>query len=168
MHELVKDERMPLVLAGVDYLHPIYKEVNTYSHLMEAGVGGNPERLSAKELHAQAWTVVRPYFQKAQDEAADQYRQFISSGKASNRVRKIIPAAYHGRIELLFVIPDLQQWGTFDPGTDEIHLHKKEKTGDKDLLEFAAIQALLNGGTVYMVGAEKMPDTDPLAAVFRY
>jgi hypothetical protein len=168
LHELVRDERVPLVLAGVDYLHPIYKEVNSYPHLMEAGVGGNPERLSAKELHAQSWTVVRPYFQKAQQEAVNRYKEFASSGQASNRIRKIIPAAYHGRIELLFVIPDLQQWGTFDPGTDEIHLHKKEKTGDEDLLEFAAIQTLLNGGTVYMVGAEKMPDTDPLAAVFRY
>ena len=168
LHELVRDEQVPLVLAGVDYLHPIYKEVNTYPHLMEAGVGGNPERLSAKELHAQAWTVVRPYFQKAQQEAVDQYKQFISSGRASNRVRKIIPAAYHGRIELLFIVPDFQQWGTFDPSTDEIHLHKKEKTGDEDLLEFAAIQALLNGGTVYVVEAEKMPDTESLAAVFRY
>ena len=168
LHELVRDERVPLVLAGVDYLHPIYKEVNTYPHLMEAGVGGNPERLGAKELHAQSWTVIRPYFQKAQQEAVNRYKEFASSGRASNRVRKIILAASHGRIELLFVIPDLQQWGTFDPGTDEIHLHKKEKTGDEDLLEFAAIQTLLNGGTVYMVGAEKMPDTDPLAAVFRY
>jgi hypothetical protein len=52
LHELVRDERVPLVLAGVDYLHPIYKKVNSYPHLMEAGVGGNPERLSAKELHA--------------------------------------------------------------------------------------------------------------------
>ena len=168
LHELLRNERAPLVLAGVDYLHPIYKEVNTYPHLIEDGIGGNPEGLSAKELHAQAWTVVKPYFQKAQQEAVNRYKEFASSGQASNRIRKIIPAAYHGRIELLFVIPDLQQWGTFDPGTDEIHLHKKEKTGDEDLLEFAAIQTLLNGGTVYMIGAEKMPDTDPLAAVFRY
>ena len=168
LHELVRDERAPLVLAGVDYLHPIYKEVNTYPHLMEDGIGGNPEGLSAKELHAQAWKVVRPYFLKAQQEAVDHYEQFISSGRASNRVRKIIPAAYHGRIELLFVVPDFQQWGTFDPSTDEIHLHRKEKTGDGDLLEFAAIQTLLNGGTVYVVEPEKMPDTGPLAAVFRY
>jgi hypothetical protein len=168
LHELVRDERVPLVLAGVDYLHPIYKEVNTYPHLMEAGVGGNPERLSAKELHAQAWTVVRPYFQKVQQEAVDQYKQFISSGRTSNRVRKIIPAAYHGQIELLFVVPDFQQWGTFDPGTDELHLHKKEKTGDEDLLESAAIQTLLNGGTVYVVDPEKMSDTESLTAVFRY
>ncbi len=168
LHELVRDERVPLVLAGVDYLHPIYREVNTYPHLMEAGVWGNPERLSAKELHAQAWTVVRPYFQKAQQEAVDQYKQFISSGRASNRFRKIILAAYHGQIELLFAVPDFQQSGTFDPSTDEIHLHKKEKTGDQDLLEFAAIQTLLNGGTVYVVKPGTMPDTGSLAAVFRY
>jgi hypothetical protein len=168
LHELLRNERAPLVLAGVDYLHPIYKEVNSYPHLMDEGIAGNPERLSAGELHELTWTIVKPYFQKAQQEAVNRYKEFASSGQASNRIRKIIPAAYHGRIELLFVIPDLQQWGTFDPGTDEIHLHKKEKTGDEDLLEFAAIQTLLNGGTVYMVGAEKMPDTDPSAAVFRY
>ena len=168
LHELVRDERVPLVLAGVDYLHPIYKEVNTYPHLMEAGVGGNPERLSAKELHAQAWTVIRPYFQKAQQEAADQYKQFSRSGRASNRFRKIILAAYQGQIELLFAVPDFQQWGTFDPSTDEIHLHKKEKTGDEDLLESTAIQTLLNGGTVYVVKPGTMPDAGSLAAVFRY
>ena len=168
LHELVRDERVPLMLAGVDYLHPIYKEVNTYSHLMEAGVGGNPERLSAKELHAQAWTVVRPYFQKAQKRQLISINNCINSGRASNRVRKIIPAASHGRIELLFVVPDFQQWGTFDPSTDELHLHKKEKTGDEDLLEFTAIQTLLNGGTVYVVEPETMPDTGSLAAVFRY
>ncbi len=168
LHELLRNERAPLVLAGVDYLHPIYKEVNSYPHLMDEGMAGNPERLSAGELHELTWTIVKPYFQKAQQEAVNRYKEFASSGQASNRIRKIIPAAYHGRIELLFVIPDLQQWGTFDPGTDEIHLHKKEKTGDEDLLESAAIQTLLNGGTVYMIGAEKMPDTVPLAAVFRY
>jgi hypothetical protein len=168
LHEWVRDERAPLVLAGVDYLHPIYKEVNSYPHLMDEGIAGNPERVSAGELHKLTWTIVKPYFQKAQQEAVNRYKEFAGSRRASNRIKKIIPAAYHGRIELLFAIPDLQQWGTFDPGTDGIHLHKKEKTGDEDLLEFAAIQTLLNGGTVYMVGAEKMPESDPFAAVFRY
>jgi hypothetical protein len=135
---------------------------------MEDGIGGNPEHVSAKELHAQAWTVVKPYFQKVQQEAVDRYNAFVSSERASSRVKKIISAAYHGRIELLLVVPEFQQWGTFDPSTDELHLHKKEKTGDEDLLESAAIQTLVNGGTVYVVEPEKMPDTDPLAAVFRY
>jgi hypothetical protein len=168
LHELVRDERVPLVLAGVDYLHPIYKEVNTYPHLMDEGIAGNPERLSTGELHELTWTIVKPYLQKAQQEAVNRYKEFASSGRSSNRVRKIILAASHGRIELLFIVPDFQQWGTFDPSTDEIHLHKKEKTGDEDLFEFTAIRTLLNGGIVYVVEPENMPVTDPLAAVFRY
>jgi hypothetical protein len=168
LHELLRDERVPLVLAGVDYLHPIYREVNTYPHLMDEEVAGNPERLSAEELHGKAWGIVRGYFLKAQQEAVDRYKQFVSSGRTSNRVRKIVPAAYHGKIELLFILADLRQWGTFDPQTDEIHLHKKEKTGDEDLLEFATVQTLVNGGTVYVVEPEKMPDEGSLAAMFRY
>ena len=47
-------------------------------------------------------------------------------------------------------------------------VHAKEKIGDEDLLESAAIQTLLNGGTVHTVEPEKIPDAGPLAAVFRY
>jgi len=72
-----------------------------------------------------------------------------------------------GRIERLLVVPDFPQWGTFDSGTGECHLHREEKSGDGDLLEFAANQALLNGGTVYELEPERMPDSKSLAAVFR-
>jgi len=54
-----------------------------------------------------------------------------------------------------------------DGKTDELHLHKKEKAGDEDLLESTAIQTLLNGGTVYVVKPGTMPDTGSLAAVLR-
>jgi len=168
LHELLRDQKAPLVLAGVEYLHPIYKEVNTYPHLIQEGVSGNPEHLSAKELHEQAWAIVRPYFLKAQQKAVDRYKEFIGSEQVSNRIRRIIPAAYYGRVELLFVVADLHPWGTFDPGTGTIHLHSKEKSGDEDLLEVATIQTLLNRGAVYVVKSENIPDAGPLAAVFRY
>lgn len=35
-------------------------------------------------------------------------------------------------------------------------------------LDATAIHTLLNGGTVYAVEPEKVPDNAPLAAVFRY
>jgi len=168
LHELLRDQQAPLVLAGVDYLHPIYREVNTYPHLIQEGLSGNPEHLSAKELHEQAWAIVKPCFLKAQQKAVDRYKEFIGSERVSNHIRKIIPAAYHGRVELLFVDPDHHQWGTFDPGTEAIHLHKKEKSDDKDLLEVATIQTLLNRGAVYVIKSENMPDIGWFAAVFRY
>jgi len=39
-------EDAPLVLAGVDYLLPIYRQANNYRHLMEPGIEGSQQRLS--------------------------------------------------------------------------------------------------------------------------
>jgi len=171
LHKLLRDERAPLVLAGVEYLFPIYREANTYRHLMDEGIPGNPEGVRAEELHEQAWALVQPYFQKAQREAADQYRQLVSSGRTSNDIKEIVPAAHYGRVESLFVALGVERWGTFDPATNEIHLHASAEPGDEDLLDLAAAQTFLHRGNVYVVDPGQIPDDQnrsPLAAIFRY
>ena len=45
-------EHAPLVLAGVEFLHPIFREATTYQHLLEQGLTGNPEGKSAQQLHS--------------------------------------------------------------------------------------------------------------------
>jgi hypothetical protein len=170
LRDLLRDEQAPLVLVGVDYLLPIYREANTHPHLMDEGIEGNPEELRAEELHQQAWAIVQPLFMAAQKEAVAQYRQLAGAGseRASNDLKEIVPAAYHGRVETLFVTVGLQQWGTFDPETNAVQLHSKAKPGDEDLLDFVAVHTLLNGGTAYAVEPEKVPAEALLAAVFRY
>jgi hypothetical protein len=170
LQDLLRDEQALLVLAGVDYLHPIYKEANTYPYLVDEGIEGNPEELSAEELHERAWAIVQPLFLIAQKEAAAQYRQLAGAGseQASNDLKEVVPAAYHGRVEALFVAVGLQKWGTFDPATNAVQLHRGVKPGDEDLLDFAAVHTLLNGGTVYAVEPEKVPAEALLAALFRY
>lgn len=170
LRALLQGEQAPSVLAGVDYLHPIYKEANSYSYLLDEGIEGNPEELRAEELHERAWAIVQPLFLTTQEEAAARYRQLAGAGseQASNDLKEVVPAAYHGRVETLFVAVGLQQWGTFDPATNAVQLHREVKPGDEDLLDFAAVHTLLNGGTVYAVEPEKVPDEVPLAAVFRY
>ena len=69
---------------------------------------------------------------------------------------------------MLFVAIGVQRWGSFDPDTDAVHWHDKAEPGDEDLLDFAAIQTFLNGGTVYAVEPENVPDDRHLAAIFRY
>jgi hypothetical protein len=168
LQQLLRDEQAPLMLAGVDYLFPIYREANTYLYLVDEGIAGNPEELSAKELHQQAWDILQPRFLKAQQEAAIQYSQLADTRQASRDIEKVVPAAYHGRIEILFVALGIQQWGIFDPEKNKVQLHREAEPGGEDLLDFAAVQTLLNGGTVYAVEPEKVPGEAPLAAVFRY
>ena len=165
---LLTSRQSPVVLAGVEYLFPLYKEANSYPHLLEEGVPGNPEELTPEELHAQAWPLVQPTFMRARDKAAAQYRQLVGTGQATADVKEAVLAAHHGQVDTLFVAVGVQVWGHFDPGTDTVHMHQDPEPGDEDLLDLAAIQSTLNGGTVYAVEPEQMPDHAPLAAVFRY
>jgi hypothetical protein len=49
-----------------------------------------------------------------------------------------------------------------------ICLHEEAELGDQDLLDFAAVHTLLNGGTVYAVEPGRVPDGALLVAIFRY
>jgi hypothetical protein len=168
--EFLQGDRVPLVLAGVEYLLPIYKEANTYPNLIDAVIKGNPDLLSADELHKSAWDIIRPLFQAAQEEAFAYYQQL--SGQASERVadtlEKIVPATFHGQVETLFVAAGMQQWGVFNPVTNEIEIHDPIESGDEPLLDLAAVQTYLKGGIVYAVGPEKVPGGTSAAAVLRY
>jgi hypothetical protein len=168
--EFLKGDQVPLVLAGVEYLLPIYKEANTYPNLIDMVIKGNPDLLSADELHKSAWEIIRPLFQAAQEEAFAHYQQL--AGQASERVadtlEKIVPAAYHGQVETLFVAAGEQQWGILNPVTNEIEIHDQIESGDEPLLDLAAVQTYLNGGTVYAVEPEMVPGGITAAAVLRY
>jgi hypothetical protein len=168
LSELLRDKRAPLVLAGVDYLFPIYREANSYPYLLDEGVSGSPEGLSMDELHKEAWAIVQPCFRKAQQDAVALYRQSVGTGLASSDVKEIIPAACHGRVGSLLVALGFQQWGVFDYDSDEVILRQEAEPGDEDLSDLAAIQTFLNGGAVYVVSPEEVPDGGQMAAVFRY
>jgi len=158
----------PLVLAGVEYLFPLYKEANSYPHLVAEGIPGSPEALRPEELHAQAWPLVQPFFMQAQEQAVAQYRQLSGAGQTTTAVKEAVLAAHHGRVDVLFVALGVQVWGAIDLSTNTVHVHEDHETSDEDLLDLAAIQTILNGGIVYAVEPEQVPDHAPLAAVFRY
>ena len=114
-------------------------------------------------------TLLDPRFQTAREEAVAHYRKL--AGQASEQVadtlKKIVPAASGGRIETLFIAVGVQHWGIFNPDTNEIDLHDQMESGD-DLLDLAAVQTYLKGGTVYAVEPEIVPGGTSAAAVLRY
>lgn len=168
LHEIFRNKTAPLVLAGVEYLMPIYREANTYQHLLEVGMTENPENLKPEELQAQAWSIVEPYFLQTQQQAIAHYHELTGTGKTSTDLKEAISGAYYGRVEQLFVAVGIQEWGNFDPQANELKIHADAEPGDEDLLNSAAIQTLLNGGAVYAVEPDQVPDQASLAAVFRY
>lgn len=49
-----------------------------------------------------------------------------------------------------------------------VSIHQQAEYGDEDLLDFAAVQTLLYGGTVYAVEQRHVPGGTSAAALFRY
>ncbi|MBT8201831.1 MAG: hypothetical protein KJO87_00845 [Acidimicrobiia bacterium] len=168
VHEILKGEQAPLVLAGVDYLLPLYREVTEYPHVMADGVVGSPEHVSTDQLHARAWDIVAPLFGKARTEAKARYLAVAETPSGTSDVKRAIRAAHQGRVDTLFVAVGKHLWGTWDPPTEAIHLHEQPEAGDIDLLDAAAAQAWLHGGTVHAVAPEEVPGEALLAAVLRY
>jgi hypothetical protein len=166
--DLLHNHNTPLVLAGVDYLHPLYQQANSYPGLVEEGVHGNPENWSDKELHQRAWELVAPLMDRQRDKALDLYGDLSDTDRVSSKLDEVVPAAHYGRVDTLFVALGKQRWGHFDPDANDIELHVESKVGNEDLLDAAAVHTLLNGGTVYAVEPEQVPGGSLLAAIFRY
>ncbi|WP_026734003.1 baeRF7 domain-containing protein [Fischerella sp. PCC 9605] len=170
LHEKLRDEKAPLVLAGVEYLFAIYREANSYKHLLEEGIHANVDIIKPEELHEQAWQIVEPMYTQSHEAIMELYQQIAGegTGRASSDLKQIVPAAYFQRVDYLLVPIDQQVWGDFDPETMAVELHPEPEPDDQDLLDFAAIYTLLNGGAVYTVKPEELPNGVPAAAIFRY
>ncbi len=168
LQNVIIGRQSPIVLAGVEYLFPLYKEANSFPHLVEEGIPGNPEELGLEELHKKAWPLVQPFFMQRQEQAAAQYYQLSETEKATTDIEEVVKAAHEGRVTDLFVALGVQVRGSFERNTNTVHIDEGTGIGDEDLLDLAAIQTILNGGTVYAVEPEQVPDHGLLAAVFRY
>jgi len=160
---------VPLVLAGVEYLLPIYREASSHPRLVEQEVRQGAADLKVDELRENAWALVEPLFVKEQREALERYRELAGTGRTSDRVSEIVPAARDGRVEVLFVARGVRRWGAFDAENRRVDVHDAPGNGSLDLLDLAAVQALLRGGKVYVVEPGAPPvDEGMIAALYRY
>lgn len=165
----IKNERIPMVIAGVDYLIPLYRKVNRYPYLLEKGLIGNPDELSPPDLQIRAWNLVEPLFRQEQQKALLEYQQKLGTGLATRDTPEILKAACSGRVDVLFVAVNSQLLGHIV--TDKsggISLDENTARPQEDILDYAAYQTLRYGGVVYALEKNLIPEKVPLAAIYRY
>lgn len=171
VNEHLTDESVPLVLAGVSEYLPMYREVNSYTSLIDDQiVAGNPASFSVDTLHGKAWDIVEPVFLQTEKEELDRFEQlyYQDEDMASDDFHEVIPGCAYSRVDTLFVPVGEHRWGRFDSDTNTVQVHETQQPGDGDLLNYAAVSAYLNGATVHALTPEKMPGGRSIAATFRY
>jgi hypothetical protein len=167
---LPADQKAPLLLACVDYLASIYREANSYQNLLVESLSGNPDRLSLKSLQRKTREIVTPHILIGKQQDVKKYQQLAArNDKATTTdLEEIVQAAWHGRASVLFVALEECHWGSFDPERNLFTRHRRRAPGDRDLLNYAAIQTLQHGGIVYAEERRNIPADSPAAAILRY
>src|SRR5271157_293870 len=149
--KLLQRDADPLLLAGVEYDLAIYRQLNTYPHLLEQAVHGSPERLTARNLHERAWEIVSQCPSEPLQKALADYRKQSGAALLVGDTGAIVKAAAEGRVAGLFLSESAGAAGQPD-----------------DPLNVAALETVLHGGWAFALNPAEMPAKDSAAALLRF
>ena len=166
--EVLHDKNLPLVLAGVEYLIPIYKGVSRYQHIAEEAITGSQEHESQLVLFNKARQILEPYFEQETKKSLQNYYNQIATPLTSSMPEKVIPASFYSQISDLFICKGEHIWGKFNMDENKLEVHAEKQEGDECLLNMAAAQTYINGGAVYLLEKEQMPKESIIAAFMRF
>jgi hypothetical protein len=165
---ILSNRNDPLILAGVDEAVAEYRKVNHYNRLMDEAVTVNPDPLSEDDVNKKGWKIIKSYFLKGMYSDMERFADLTGSDKQSDNLSQVVEASYYGKVESLFVPIGEQSWGWFDEDRDTVHHSAEQQNGEHDLINMAAIKTLSQGGNVYALDKDEMPQQASIAAIFRY
>jgi len=164
---LLADETAPMMVTGLDYLVSTYRQANTYPYLVDDSMSGNPYSYTRDDLHRTASIVMEPYLMRWREEALMRFRRASEEGRVCKDIAPLLQAAEGGRIEILLVSLSAELFIRHDLESGRVDLHTQYQEGDVDVLDEAVVRTVLNGGEVYGIEEDEMPEHLPLAALIR-
>lgn len=166
--EVLSNKHIPLLVAAVEYMIPIFRKRTSYRHVVDDALTGNFEYESVQSLYEKAREKMQPYFDHDRLQALERYANNSGNGLTSTMPEEVIPACYYSRADLLFVKKGAQLWGNFNEQDNKLELHTSEQEGDECLINAATAKAVETGANVYVLEEGQMPANGPVAALMRY
>jgi len=171
VREFLADEIGPVILAAVDYYHPIYRGITKLDNLAPEGILGSVTDWDAGRLHEAAWPIAQAGVDRKIDQALALWESSYGKGKVEQDLVVAGTLAVAGRIRLLITEKGRRIWGRFDDRTGELDVIREngeDPGGDSvDLLDELAECTLRHGGRALVLPKERMPTQTGLAVVLR-
>ena len=168
---LLADEIGPVILAAVDYYHPIYRNISKLENLAPDGIDGNVNDWDPARLHDAAWPIAQAGVDRKIDRALGLWETSYGRGKVESDLAAAARLAVAGRIRLLLSEKGRNIWGRLDPATGNVEVIQEggaDPGGDAvDLVDEIAEIALQHGGRALALAPERMPTDTGIAVVLR-
>jgi hypothetical protein len=162
----LKDENSYLVVAADDSVFSLYKNINSYDKLLAENLSGNAKQMNKKELREKSWDIVESHLHDYLKNIKERYSELKAGEKSSANLEDIVEAAHYSKIDTLLLNKEAEKAGVFIEEENNIKLMGNDK--DYDLYNFAAVQTIKNGGDVYSLKKEEMPENEDILAIYRY
>jgi hypothetical protein len=157
----------PLIVAASDRMITEFSSISQHRALVEGGLPGNPEGVRNETLRERAWPLVQPILHQRQAQLLERLRALQDTDRVLIDIRKLIPAAISGEIDVLFLSSTRPRWGRYDRAANALELHEERREGDEDLIDLIVTESFAHGATVHGVDSNALGDHD-LSALVRY
>ena len=168
VHRHLRESQLPLLLAGSEPLTSIYRAASTYGYVYERTLSGNYEKPGSGDLHAKALEVMSPYLQQGLSLAREKFERAEGNGRTVGGVKYLLPRAWAGQIEMLFLAAGEHLWGRYDAINDASEVHPRRGAGDEDLLNLLAVKVGSTGAEVLVADRDSIPGQEQAAAALRF
>lgn len=170
VEDALSDDQAPLVLAAAPEIEGQFRKLSGSKILLAEGVDINPDAIDEEELHRRAYALVQPLFANAREEAIDRLQSMCGGNdpRSTTEVPEIVQAARFGQVDTLLLAAGERVWGQFDETSNRIAVHDTPEAEDVDLLDYAAVHTLLQGGTVHLPNKAHLPRQGVAAAILRW
>ncbi|MBP8791873.1 MAG: hypothetical protein KBE41_01545 [Lutibacter sp.] len=167
---LIREESKPMLVVAQDPLFDIYKEVNTYANLKEENITTDFSNTDIFEIHELAWEKMASVFDQKRKDKIAQFLDEQGTGKTAIGIDKIVTAAFDGKVDTLFCENKADIFGNYIEENNSLTVTQSEENDNTiSLMNVAAIKTFLNGGDVYLLDKEEMPNTNSrINAIYRY
>jgi hypothetical protein len=158
---------LPLILAATEPLESIYRSLNSYPHLVQTAIPGNPEATTEAELAAAARGVLDELYASELATLREAFGQRFEQDRASGDLATVARAATYGAVGTLLVDIDEKVPGEVDEESGGVTL-SSDDAASYGVTDEIARRVLLNGGRVLAVRSDDVPGDGPVAAILRY
>jgi hypothetical protein len=169
---LGSDAQGPLILAAVDYCHPIFREASKLKNLSRDGIEGNVHFWNDKSIYETAWPIARQEIEELREQALSEWERAFGRGAAEMDLHMVGRRTIEGRVHKLLLDKDATLWGHFDRNTGEITLLPEDADAEAkslaiDVYDDIAETVIQRGGDVVVLSSEEMPFDGPIGAILR-
>jgi hypothetical protein len=137
---------LPLLLMGVKEDLSAYRAVAEYPHILAPEVTGNVEHWSLTEIAARAGEASLEHYFRLGEAVFGEFKEMRDRSRTLSDPSAVVRAAAEGRVHRLCVRLDAPE----------------------DFVNAAVVETLRTGGDIFALPQDRMPETQPFAAILRY